>query len=657
MTEKIIREKNKNGQEVFSGEGCYQELAHVLQAEKVKKPMIVCGKASFDNSFIRPYLEALDYEFTYFRDYSVNPAYEDIIKGVELFKKNNCDFIISIGGGSTIDVAKCIKLFSQQEEGKLWINIEYSPSSLKHLCLPTTSGSGSEATRFAVIYYKGEKQSVHHNCIIPDYVILEADFLASVSAYQKRSTILDALCQAAEAYWSVNSNDEAKAYSKEALALLFANVDGYLVNDKTALQNVMKASNLSGLSINISETTVPHALSYKLVSTYKISHGHAVALTFPHVWRFIAESISDNCCDKRGKEYVSQTMQELNYLFGADDYQGAIKVFNEFFAKLNIEEFEITDSEELVALSEASKVHRLKNIPVTITPDDILPLYFTSLCNIHVKEIQKECLEILKAVDKLCRDHCIKYYMTEGSLLGAIRHQGFIPWDDDLDIAMERADYLRFVELAKDELPADFKLYWHNTTENWWPALPRVTFSQKGRFERYFTSTKKEEEILEGACVDIFPLDSVPKRKSWKQSLQWGVRASYKRAARYNRGVSVSCDSLLACFLIFVGKLLSFKTLIKKVEKWQTKYNHPDNEYLFSSASNYSCAQATFAKSWFAKQLWVPFADMEVPVPVGFEEVLKTTYGDFRQVPKIEERISDHHNRLKAKYLKDRIKK
>ena len=641
-------------QKTYSGEAAYKNLALILRQQQTKKAMIVCGK-SYHRSFIKAYIESLPGEFVYFSDYKVNPDYEDIIKGVKLFKESGCELVISIGGGSSIDVAKCIKLFAWQKAGELWLNCAYCSSPIIHICLPTTAGSGSEATRFAVIYYQKEKVSVHHDCLLPDYAILESKFLATLSPYQKRACLLDAAAQAIESYLGSKAIPQSKNYAAQAIRLILDNAADYLAELPSSFAKIMLAANLAGKAINISETSIPHALSYKIVATFKIAHGHAVALTLAAYWKFIVDNIS-SCCDSRGQDYLVATLSELNQLFGGQNSYEAIAGFQAFLNSMQLEAVVIDNSSALVRLAEACKIHPLKNSPVTISPDNIRDLLFASLCNINVKQIQEECLTILKVVDEFCHEHNINYFMTEGSLLGTIRHQGFIPWDDDLDIAMERSDYQRFIHLAATKLPPGYKLYWHTTVENWWPGVPRVAFSENGRFERFFPSKKKGEEILPGASVDIFPLDSVPKKQSFPQKFQWAIRACFKRAVRYNQGVSQFCDSPLALALIIIGKLFSFKFLIRQMEKWQTKYNHPDNPYLFLSASNYSWVKATFAKSNFASTLLLPFEDMMVPVPAGYDEILRSTYGDYLQAPPIEKRISEHRNRLKAEYRSKVIK-
>ena len=114
-----------------------------------------------------------------FSDFASNPLEECVLKGVDLFTKEACDTLVAVGGGSSIDVAKCIKLYAKAPETKL-------------IAIPTTAGTGSESTRFAVIYAQGKKQSITDDCIVPDFAILEPSVLESLPLYQKKCTMMGA---------------------------------------------------------------------------------------------------------------------------------------------------------------------------------------------------------------------------------------------------------------------------------------------------------------------------------------------------------------------------------------------------------------------------------------------------------------------------------
>lgn len=356
-------------QQIFEN---YKSLEKIIKENEMRKIFIVCSKF-VKTSFIMDYIKTLPIDFVCFNDYQPNPLYEDVLKGIEIFKKEKCEAIISIGGGSAIDTAKCIKLFSTLDSKISYLKQEFAANNIKHIAIPTTAGTGSESTRFAVIYYNGEKQTITHESIIPEYAILEPRLLEALPIYQKKATLMDTLCQAIESYWSVNSTEESKTYAKEAIELILANYEAYLQNDLSSYPKILKASNLSGKAINISQTTAAHAMSYKITSLYGIAHGHAVALTLPHIWEHMINNL-DKCIDPRGKEYLQRVFNELNNIFNSENSLEAINKFKAIFNSMNLEKLEITDS-ELNILTNSVNPIRLKNNPIKLTNEDIEKIY------------------------------------------------------------------------------------------------------------------------------------------------------------------------------------------------------------------------------------------------------------------------------------------
>ena len=139
------------------------------------KVLLVCG-SSFRKLPIRETVISAPVSYTVFSHFSPNPSYEAVCQGIELFNQAHCDTILAVGGGSAIDVAKCIKLFSKKPKGTHYLDQPYEDTGIPLIAIPTTAGSGSESTRYAVIYDQGEKQSITHESIIPDVAILDASY-------------------------------------------------------------------------------------------------------------------------------------------------------------------------------------------------------------------------------------------------------------------------------------------------------------------------------------------------------------------------------------------------------------------------------------------------------------------------------------------------
>lgn len=279
-----------------------------------------------------------------FSGFTSNPKYEEMLNGLKAFKCNKCDAIVSIGGGSCIDVAKVIKLSLNADinSDTPTFKQEYKYTDIKHICIPTTSGTGSESTKHAVLYLNGEKQSIANSTNVPDYVILCPKLIISVPEYQKKCTAMDALCQCIESLWSRKATPVSRKYAKKGLKLFEENYKGYLECDIHAIKNIQLAANYSGKAINISETTAAHAMSYKITSLYHIPHGHAVAICM--------NSIFENC---KVKTHFCNDL-DVKRVFN--------EIINYFELSKNVSFFE-NDINELI---ESVNPIRIKNFPFKI---------------------------------------------------------------------------------------------------------------------------------------------------------------------------------------------------------------------------------------------------------------------------------------------------
>lgn len=352
-------------------------IKDLLVSKNIKNVFIVTTPL-FDKWPLKNILDKLGIKYTLFTEYEPNPKYEDLLKGIELFKKDDYDMIISLGGGSSIDIAKAIKLCSNLYLNNEELPKEHEYNAISHLSIPTTAGTGSESTHFAVLYFNGKKYSLDNDMLLPDYVILESSFLLGLPDYQKKSTILDALSQAIESYWSVNSTDVSKSYAREAIRIINNKLFDYINNNDDAIcSKMLYASNLAGRAINISKTTASHAMSYKLSSQYKIPHGQAVFLTLPYLWDYIANNI-DKCIDKRGKDYLEKILQEICESLKLQKYDEVYEKLLNIYQMMKFDDIKATD-DEINLLTNSVNIERLKNTPVNLSKEDIEKIYKKAL--------------------------------------------------------------------------------------------------------------------------------------------------------------------------------------------------------------------------------------------------------------------------------------
>ena len=359
------------------------QLPAILKEVGCEKMFLVVD-SSYPFLNIKDEIEALPVkERVMFSDFTPNPLYEQVCNGIELLKISNCDTILAVGGGSAIDVAKCIKLAVLAADGNAAIipplvstRVACDGAKLSFIAIPTTAGTGSESTHNAVMYYEGAKQTVTNDGVLPDYAVLEPSVLKTLPLYQKKCTMMDALCQGIESWWSVNSTEESYEYSRKTIELIMENWRKYIFeNDDEAAKQIMLAANYGGRAINITQTTAAHAFSYKITSLYKLPHGHAVAVCLPEIWEYMLGNM-DKCIDNRGQEYLSGIFALISNAMGCRCPEKAISEFRKMMEELDLKKpISVSREDELKVLSTSVNPVRLKNNPVTLNYEAIVMLY------------------------------------------------------------------------------------------------------------------------------------------------------------------------------------------------------------------------------------------------------------------------------------------
>lgn len=290
-----------------------------------------------------------------FDEFSPNPKYEEITKGIELIKRKPASIIIAAGGGSAIDVAKCIKGYCSLNDYNLFFTKQPVKNDIELIAIPTTAGSGSEATQFAVLYYCKEKQSIDNKYILPSTTYMKPELLKTLPLYQKKSTLFDAYCHAIESCFSVECTEESREYAYKAINLITSNYKAYFLNQDDANESIMKAANFAGMAINITRTTAGHAMAYKLTMIYGISHGHAVALCLEALWKYI--------CDSHHRTH--------NFI---DELSAIMDEYLEIFSEMNFDNPLISD-DDIAILKDSVNVERMKNFPIKLSELEIEKIY------------------------------------------------------------------------------------------------------------------------------------------------------------------------------------------------------------------------------------------------------------------------------------------
>jgi len=377
-------------QEEHIGKNSLKNLKKIIQKVNAKKILLLTGKKSYSTSDakkkLEPFLRGL--KVTRFSDFEVNPKLTDVCSGINIALKENPDLIIAIGGGTVIDMAKLINILSSQK-GHSFTDIINNSDLINNkglsplVAIPTTSGTGSEATHFAVVYVKKSKYSLAHKFKMPDYVIVDSSLSSKLPKNIAASAAIDALSQAIESYWSVSSTTESQDYAKQSIEIILASIEK-AVNERDAdARSLMSlAANLSGKAINISKTTAAHAISYPISTYFNIPHGHAVGLSLGCFFEINSNFELHGINDSRGPSYLKDTMLQLVELFGAVDPLDCklawYKMMNDIGLETNITKLGIHSS-DIDLISDNVNLERLNNNPVVVSKQTLKNV-LNSLC-------------------------------------------------------------------------------------------------------------------------------------------------------------------------------------------------------------------------------------------------------------------------------------
>lgn len=276
-------------QQLFIGDECVSKVRDLFHENRWNRILLVTGKLSYETSgaesFVRECLSGIDTESVRFCDFASNPNITDLNKGLALTREFNTSAIIAIGGGSVLDMGKLLRFFLTH--GGDMLNGPYIPNGkdIPLIAIPTTAGTGAEATHFAVLYdEQGKKHSIADISILPDCAVVYPPLTYGQSPYVTACSGFDALAQAIEAYWNKNATKESDRYAEKAMELIYPSLPDAVNHPTKEVRDMMaEGAYWAGRAINITKTTAPHAFSYPFTSLYGIPHGHAVSMVFPKI--------------------------------------------------------------------------------------------------------------------------------------------------------------------------------------------------------------------------------------------------------------------------------------------------------------------------------------------------------------------------------------
>lgn len=266
----------------------------------------------------------------------------------------------------------------------------------------------------------------------------------------------------------------------------------------------------------------------------------------------------------------------------------------------------------------------------------------------RMKQVQAANLKIIKEVDRICRKHGIHYLLDAGTLIGAIRHKGFIPWDDDVDFAFLREEYEKFIRVVKDELQEGIHLWTPSDSagyEAFFDFTPKLVY-ENSRKKLPDADTAYYKEEMNHICADIFILDEIsekPLARSWQILLNkiiYGMAMGHRRKLDFSKYSFL--QKLQVALLAAIGSTVNMELLCKWERRAALRQTKGKSRLLYYSNYEPGYVHMTVPREGSEQVLEVPFEDMQVMIPKGYDTVLRTVYGDYMTLPPEENRKPKH---------------
>ena len=258
-----------------------------------------------------------------------------------------------------------------------------------------------------------------------------------------------------------------------------------------------------------------------------------------------------------------------------------------------------------------------------------------------MKKLWSVQMEILDQIDRICKKHNITYYADGGTLLGAVRHKGFIPWDDDLDVQMYRDDLEKFCKVAKDELKPPFFLQTWETEEGFYPWLFKVRKSDTACFTEW--EIENNPGGNRGIFVDIFPIDNTT-HNHWMQRWQYACakyRVCYGHLQRKYKTASWQKKVLIAmAWPMKIGCVRRF--VIRQSER----YNDRETELVGAFYGTSRLSHCVYRRTTFGTPCRLPFENTTLPVASDYDDYLTVTFGDYMTPPPVEQQVCQHNTSI-----------
>lgn len=375
---------------VFSGKNAYKKVEEILNSEKVKTVALITDEGIKNAGLIDPILDLLKEDkisIEIFYHKQIEPTYHDVDELVAKVNQVSADYIIAVGGGSVLDVSKLVSVLKGVDytTKDLLDNPSIARKQIKTILIPTTAGTGSEATLNAIVGVpeQGLKIGIVNEVFIPDVAILDVNFVKDLPKNQLAGSSVDALCHCVECFTSNKANSLSNTFAGDGARLIFRNIREAYTNPSNieARANLLQGSFYGGVAITSSGTTAVHALSYPLGGKFHIPHGVSNAILFEKVMRVNMSNILSELAELANIVYPEQATKSIEARANLIIDEIA-DIVNKTEIPTDLSEWGVT-LEDLDFLVEAgSSVKRLlDNNKRELTTEEITEIYKTVLKN------------------------------------------------------------------------------------------------------------------------------------------------------------------------------------------------------------------------------------------------------------------------------------